>query len=187
MISNTQKKIYSVSFIIKVEECEKGDSCTHLVHLIQSEASIGLRPDSPERNFTIWWRLTNEHVVQREVMADGILQLYMSKNLSCTHSVSDTQRLLSVVCSITYIGPWIIHLFCSSKVPSILVWPPLWSKGNGPRSTCKSLSASSSCSSDCWWRTGSWPCRSMVASLTWVAERLLHRFVHFVPAQETKK
>lgn len=59
---------------------------------------------------------------------------------------------------------FITILQCS--LPSTLVWPPLWSKGNDPQSTCKSLSVSSSCSSCCLWQTGSWPCRSTVASLT---------------------
>lgn len=61
-IMNNKTKLMSfrVSFILEVEESEKGDgdkksvSCAHLVHLIKSEASVGLRPDSPERNFTIW-------------------------------------------------------------------------------------------------------------------------------------
>lgn len=50
-------------------------NCARLDQLIESEAPIGLRPDGPERNFTIWRRVTNEHVVEREVMTDGILQL----------------------------------------------------------------------------------------------------------------
>jgi len=74
----------------------------------------------------------------------------------------------------------------SCKAPSIRAWPPLWSKGSGPRSTCRSLSGSSSCSSDCWWQTGSWPCRSTAASLTWVAEQGAHPFGHFLPGKEMK-
>ena len=48
-------------------------SCAHPVDLVQSETSIRLGPDGPERNLTVRRRVTNEHVVQREVMTDGIL------------------------------------------------------------------------------------------------------------------
>lgn len=75
-----------------------GSQWAHLVHLIECEAPVGLRPDRPERNFTIWWRLTKEHVVQREVMADGILQWEMRKKILNVDLNSDIWILEFVMC-----------------------------------------------------------------------------------------
>lgn len=61
-------------------------SPAHLADLIQRDAAVGLGPDGPVGNFAVQRRLPDEHVVKREVVADGILR-------GSTGSVSGSAQL----------------------------------------------------------------------------------------------
>lgn len=52
----------------------RGNQDTHLKHLVQRQVAIGTGVDSPEGDLAIGRRLPNKHVVERKVVADGVLQ-----------------------------------------------------------------------------------------------------------------
>ena len=46
----------------------------HLVHLVQGQAAVGLGQDGPVGHLAVRRDLAREHVVQGQVVADGVLR-----------------------------------------------------------------------------------------------------------------